>query len=123
MQTFGLGVAGWILFSLGTTCAMLSNFILVQEIGEVNRKLPDDEQISYWFWWPGKAFHLFAEYKRLYPNGRLEFWRITLEIAAIIFAVALVLTIFPPFKHLWKSILHGGTLFPAAHWVAKRVPY
>ena len=36
---------------------------------------PHSEQIPYLFMYPGKTGRIKTEYKRLYPNGRVNFWR------------------------------------------------
>jgi len=48
---------------------------LWQEIGEINRKLPDAEQISHWGMHPVKMAKVKREYKRLYPSGRIDLMR------------------------------------------------
>jgi hypothetical protein len=40
-------------------------------IGEINRKLPIDDQISKAWNYPGKDSRVQSEYRRLYPEGRL----------------------------------------------------
>ena len=88
----GLSVAGAVFLSLATTCAALSGFLVCQEISEVNRKLSDQEQISYWFMCPGKMQKIKAEYKRFYPTGRVEAWRISLQTAAFAFFAIVAIT-------------------------------
>ena len=70
---------------LATTCAIISSFLIYQEIGEVNRKLPDDEQISYLLMYPGKMRWIKVTYRRLYPDGRVNFWRGLFQGAAFVF--------------------------------------
>ena len=62
--TISLPVA---IFPLMGSCGMVSTFLLWQEIGEVNRKLPDAEQMSYWRMHPVKMSKIKREYRRLYP--------------------------------------------------------
>ena len=88
----GLDVSGLVFLCLGTTCAVLSGFLVCQEIGEVNRKLSNEEQISYWFMHPGKMQKIKAAYKRFYPTGTVEAWRISLQIAAFAFFAAAAIT-------------------------------
>jgi hypothetical protein len=40
-------------------------------IADVNRKLPDGEQISYFLGYHGKYVRTLREYRRFYPEGRL----------------------------------------------------
>jgi len=49
-------------------------------VDEVNRKLPEDQQFEHLFWYPTKSLRLIREYKRLYPNGRLNRIRIIVQI-------------------------------------------
>jgi len=42
-------------------------------IQEINRKLPEKEQISYLWGHPVKYRKIKNEYRRLYPSGRLLF--------------------------------------------------
>jgi hypothetical protein len=85
MITFSISAA--ILLCLATSCLMLSTFLLWQEIGEVNRKRPDSEQISYWGMHPVKMANVKAEYRRLYPAGRIDLMRQILQYAGFGFLV------------------------------------
>jgi hypothetical protein len=85
VPNFGLDHTGWILFVIALGWGAMSGFFLMQEIGEVNRKMPDNEQISHWGMYPGKMQAIKVEYKRLYPSGRLEFWRFWLQVASLAF--------------------------------------
>jgi hypothetical protein len=42
-----LGLWAGIFLAVATTCLLASSFFIMAEIGEVNRKLPESEQISY----------------------------------------------------------------------------
>lgn len=64
-----------VILCLAGTCAVLSSFLLWQEIGEVNRKLSETEQISYWGMHPVKMARVKREYKRLYPTGKIDLVR------------------------------------------------
>ena len=75
-----LNLAAIILGALAASCLMLSGFLLTQEIGEVNRKLPDDRQISYWWIYSEKYARIKQEYKRLYPNGRIHAAMVAFQI-------------------------------------------
>ena len=80
-----------VLFCLACSSAILSSFFLWQEIGEINRKLSDDEQISYWGMHPVKMARIKREYKRLYPSGRIDLIRRLLQYAAFAFMVLLLI--------------------------------
>ena len=75
-----------VLFSFMCSCAVLSAFFLWQEIGEVNRKLPDSEQISYWGIYPDKMAAIKEEYRRLYPSGKIDLLRRIPQYAMFVFA-------------------------------------
>jgi hypothetical protein len=79
------------LFCLACSCAILSAFFLWQQIGEINRKLPDNEQISYWGMHPVKMSKIKSEYRRLYPSGRVDLLRRILQYAAFVFLVLLLI--------------------------------
>jgi hypothetical protein len=51
-----------------------ANLVLFAMIGEINRKLPERDRISYIFGYYAKYRRIFNEYRRLYPNGRLLLW-------------------------------------------------
>src|SRR5215469_17952559 len=61
-----------ILLALAASCCALSGYFLWQEIGEVNRKLSDAEQISYWGMHLLKMARIRKEYRRLYPSGKID---------------------------------------------------
>jgi hypothetical protein len=100
------GIVGFIFLAVAGACAHISGGCLLQEIAEVNRRLPDDKQISYWWNYPGKVSKISEHYLRFYPNGRLEFWRKTFEIAMIV-SMAFVAVAGTLMMHIWRS-LHGG---------------
>jgi len=86
-----ISIPAVILFSLAFSCAILSAFFLWQQIGEINRKLPDSEQISYWGMHPAKMAKIKREYKRLYPSGRIDLMRRALQYGAVGFVVLLLI--------------------------------
>lgn len=80
-----------VLFCLAFSCAILSSFLLWQEIGEINRKLPDAEQISYWGMHPTKMARIKREYTRLYPSGKIDLMRLIFGYAMFAFLVLLLI--------------------------------
>jgi hypothetical protein len=60
-----------VLFAFAQACVVVAGYLQWIIIAEVNRKLPDAEQISYFLGYPGKYFKILREYRRLYPEGRL----------------------------------------------------
>jgi hypothetical protein len=79
------------LFCLACSCAALSAFFLWQEIGEINRKLPDLEQISYWGMHPAKMAKIKREYSRHYPSGKIDVLRRTFQYATFVLAGCLLI--------------------------------
>jgi len=73
------------LLCLAFSSGMLSAFFLWQQIGEINRKLPDNEQISYWGMHPMKMARIKREYMRLYPSGKIDLMRRIFQYAAFAF--------------------------------------
>jgi hypothetical protein len=86
-----LNLPAIVLFCLACSCAIMSSFFLWQEIGEVNRKLPDGEQISYWGMHPAKMEKIKSEYKHLYPSGKIDLMRRILQYATLAFAFLLLI--------------------------------
>ena len=78
-------IAGVVFGCLGATCAAIGSVLVHREIAAVNRKVPQAEQISWSFMYPGKMQKIKAEYKRFYPTGRVETWRVTLQAAMVAF--------------------------------------
>jgi len=74
-----------VLGALAISCAVMSGLLLTQEIGEINRKLPEDRQISYWWMYSEKYTRIKTEYRRLYPSGRIHTLGVIFELAAFAF--------------------------------------
>jgi len=55
----------------GVTLMIGSALIISAMIGKVNRMLPEDEQVSYMWGYPGKLSEIRDQYKRFYPQGSL----------------------------------------------------
>ena len=56
-----------LLLALGASAAIVANMLTVIMIGQVNRKLPEKEQISYVSWDIGKVFHF---HRAFYPRSK-----------------------------------------------------
>jgi hypothetical protein len=80
-----------VLLSLACSSFILSAFFLWQEIGEINRKLPDREQISYWGMHPMKMAKVKSEYKGLYPSGKIDLMRRLFQYVGFAFMVLLLI--------------------------------
>jgi hypothetical protein len=78
-------IVGVIFVCLGLGCAVIGTLLVHREIVAVNRKVSNAEQISLSFIYPGKMQKIKAEYKRLYPTGKVEAWRVRLQIAMFVF--------------------------------------
>jgi len=78
-------IVGVIFVCLGASCAAAGSVLVYREIEAVNRLLPHTEQLSYSFMYPGKMEKIKAAYKRLYPTGKVEVWRVRLQIAMFTF--------------------------------------
>ena len=70
---------------LATGCGMASGYFTFREIEEVNRKLPQQQQIEFAFMYPGKMKKIRFAYKRFYPQGATNRWRVMFQTAAFLF--------------------------------------
>ena len=80
-----LNLAGSIFLGIAATCAIISGFCIFVEIGEINRKVPESEQISYIGMHPAKMSSIKEQYQRLCPSGHAEMWRVIFQAAAFVF--------------------------------------
>ena len=87
----GLRPTAIVFLVLGAVCAAISTYFTHREIEEVKRKLPEREQVEYAFMYPGKMQRIGRHYKRLYPEGETNRWRVGLQIAAFLFFALAVL--------------------------------
>lgn len=65
-------IIGIVSFSIFMTGLFVANLLVTILIGEINRKRQDDNLVSYWGFTPPKMTRIFSEYRRLYPDGRLN---------------------------------------------------
>jgi len=77
---------------------MISAFMVYVMIGKINRKLPEDQQIGYFGFYPTKAFRIAREYRRLYPRSHLNAVRIVLNVIGFAFLVACAARL----SHFWR---------------------
>jgi hypothetical protein len=80
-----------LIFLSAISCMIWAGFVTFAIIGEINRKLPEKDQISYLWGYPAKSRRINDEYRRLYPTGRLLFYGRALVCAAFGFLLALAL--------------------------------
>jgi hypothetical protein len=87
--TFPVDVA--VIVALGTTSTIVSGLVFYAMIGHVNRHLPEDKQIPYFFSFSypnlSKGGTIRREYRRLYPTGNLYRVYIVLNVLSFIFMV------------------------------------
>jgi hypothetical protein len=66
-------IVALLIFLTAVSCIIGAGFLSFAMIGEINRKLPENEQISYYGGHLGKFLKIRNEYRRLCPKGRLVF--------------------------------------------------
>ena len=67
------------LFAGAVSLMIASALLFYALVGKVNRFLPENEQLSYLFMYPGKVSRVKREYKRLYPKSKLLLLRLVLN--------------------------------------------
>ena len=72
MQVTARSISGIVLFSVAMSALLLANKFQAIMIGEINRRRPDDHQVSYFGFALPKVLDINDEYHRLYPHGRLH---------------------------------------------------
>ncbi len=70
------------------TLMICSGLVIFAMIGEVNRRLPEDQQVSYLWGYPGKLSGIRDQYRRFYPTGTLSRLLTVLQ-AVTIFVMAI----------------------------------
>jgi hypothetical protein len=65
-------VVGAVSFFVATGFTVLANTFLTIMIAEINRKRGEGDLESYFDFTPAKMRRIFAEYRSLYPRGRLH---------------------------------------------------
>jgi hypothetical protein len=81
MASFGWPLG---LFLIAVGLIILSSLIHLIIVAEVNRKLPDDQQINYFFWYFAKNRRVMQLYRQFYPHSRMIFlYRSCVGLAAI----------------------------------------
>lgn len=91
MQVTARLIGGLVLFSAAMSGAALGTKFHGMMIGEINRRRPDDNQVSYFGWSLPKIRRLNAEYQRVYPGGRLHVYRrVAIGVASIAMMAALI---------------------------------
>jgi hypothetical protein len=80
-----------LIFLSAISCLIWAGFVTFAMMGEINRKLPEKDQISYLWGYPAKYRRINAEYRRLYPTGRLLFYGSVLTYTGFALLAALAL--------------------------------
>jgi hypothetical protein len=65
---------GIVSFSVFMTGIFLGNMFMVMMIGEINRKMPDENLVSYFGFTYSKLTRIFHEYRQSYPGGKLHIY-------------------------------------------------
>lgn len=81
-------IVGILALVCGSVCAMTASFTSLRMVDRVNERLPEERQFAWLGWYLDKQQRLFAEYKRLYPDGSLG--RRVRILAALMFACLLI---------------------------------
>jgi hypothetical protein len=90
----GYLIAACVFFGMATCGVMLSNFFFMVVIGEVNRRRLATNQISYFWFTPGRFSDICTEYRRRCPQGpflRYAFICLAAGAACLLAFVALIL--------------------------------
>ena len=64
-------ILGIISFCIAMTGIFFGNLLTYAMIGEINRKRPNNRQISYFWFGAAKMMNIYDEYRRFYPEGKL----------------------------------------------------
>jgi hypothetical protein len=82
-----------VLLAASATSAVLSALAISAMIGEVNRKLPDGQQVRYLLGYPGKLSEIKRKYRAMYPDGHMARIVGVLELLTILGIAACALLI------------------------------
>jgi len=77
------------ILAFGGTSAIVANMLTLIMIGQVNRKLPENEQISYVLWGIGNVFRC---HRRFYPQSYLVHLSVACGVVMVAAFAALVLS-------------------------------
>ena len=73
-----------VLLAGAVTLMIWSSLVIFAMIGEVNRRLPEDQQVSYLWGYPGKLSGIRDQYRRFYPTGTLSRLLTVLQAVTIV---------------------------------------
>jgi hypothetical protein len=72
---------------LAVASGAASMYFASREIQEVNKKTSPELHIAYSVMYPAKLRHIKSMYKRLYPEGKIDQWRVVCQVAMFVFFV------------------------------------
>jgi hypothetical protein len=98
VPVIAIPVSVLILFAAAISLIIGANLVLYAMIGEVNRKLPENQQIGYLGFYPSKAFRITREYRRFYPDGHLNTLRVIFNVLGFILGVCAAARL----SHFWR---------------------
>jgi hypothetical protein len=76
-------VVGLVVFVIvSAAIGITSTIVITSMVDEVNRKLPPEERLSPYGWYPGKLRRVAALYRRTYPDGRRHAQLLVLALVA-----------------------------------------
>ena len=73
-----------VLLAGAVTLMIWSSHVISAMIGEVNSRLPEDQQVSYLWGYPGKLSGIRDQYRRFYPTGTLSRLLTVLQAVTIV---------------------------------------
>ena len=73
-----------VLLAGAVTLMICSGLVIFAMIGEVNSRLPEDQQVSYLWGYPGKLSGIRDQYRRFYPTGTLSRLLTVLQAVTIV---------------------------------------
>jgi hypothetical protein len=78
-----------IFFTLAVLCFIVGSMMNLTKIAAINKRRPENRQISFWGSYLGKQLRISREYRQLYPTGKLELMeRIVTGIGLVFFLIA-----------------------------------
>jgi hypothetical protein len=78
-------IVALLLFVAAQVCILAAGYTMIVMLAEVNRRLPEGQQISYLFGTYSKFSQVLREYRRLYPQGSLAtFYRVSLALGMVL---------------------------------------
>ena len=100
-----------VVFAIGAgVCGLASTLIGWRIVDDVNSRLPEKQQASWFGWHYSKSRRLIEEYRRLYPEGRRVDQQAMLAGASLALAIAVGWLFGFGFTPMLASAILGGGL-------------